>query len=80
MLKYKEKKKKIPINVITSRPVKPILHTFVLLFGAFNALVNAEADKSFPMDTTLIKNGTIRYSNIFIGSRTEPTPRNFIAS
>lgn len=67
-------------KAIPSRQVKPIGHTFVLFTGAFSPLVRAEADKSFPIETMLVKKGTILYSNIFIGLRIDPTSRIIIAS
>lgn len=67
-------------KTIPSRQVNPIGHTFVLFTGAFNPLVRAEADKSFPIEIILVKKGTILYSNIFMGLRIDPTSRIIIAS
>ena len=60
-------------KAIPSLQVKPMGQTFVLLTGEFNPLVSAEAARSFPIETMLVKKGTIRYSSIFIGFLMEPT-------
>ena len=52
-------------KAIPSLQVKPMGQTFVLLTGEFNPLVSAEAARSFPIETMLVKKGTIRYSSIF---------------
>lgn len=67
-------------KAIPSLQVKPMGQTFVLLTGEFNPLVSAEAARSFPIETMLVKKGTIRYSSIFIGFLMEPTSRITIAS